>query len=474
MPSKLSSEMPVRPITLSSDMVDCPGHNRYNSDSEEAAWDGGEGIMRRTILITAFGSLGDIKPYVALASELKERGYSPIIGTSGFYRDMVEKAGIGFRPVRPDVDPEDYSLIEKVFHPLNGPEILIREVLLAQLRESYEDLLEAVNGADILITHPVSFAGPIVAEKTKTAWVSTILAPFSLFSAYDLPVFPLFPFLKNVERFGPWAGRLLIRVAKFVTRNWSEPIRRLRAEIGLPPGGDPIYEGQFSPESVLGLFSPLLIKRDTDRPQNTRITGFLFYDEDADLWVDNGGAGPNAPDKLERFLESGPPPVVFTLGSSAVMAAGEFYRESVEAARTLGIRAVLLVGRDPRNIPAEPLPDDIVQFEYFPHSQIFPRAAAIVHQGGIGTTAQALRAGKPMLVVPFAFDQPDNAYRVSRLGVARTIYRHRYSAHRAATELKTLLSNTTYLRRAEQVAEIVRAEKGAAAACDAIEMQLRK
>jgi rhamnosyltransferase subunit B len=234
--------------------------------------------MRRTVLITAFGSLGDIKPYVALASELKERGYSPIIGTSGFYRDMVEKAGIGFRPVRPDVDPEDYSLIEKVFHPLNGPEILIREVLLAQLRESYEDLLEAVNGADILITHPVSFAGPIVAEKTKTAWVSTILAPFSLFSAYDLPVFPLFPFLKNVERFGPWAGRLLIRVAKLITRAWSEPIRRLRAEIGLPPGGDPIYEGQFSPESVLGLFSPLLIKRDRDRPQNTRITGFLFYD----------------------------------------------------------------------------------------------------------------------------------------------------------------------------------------------------
>ena len=156
------------------------------------------------------------------------------------------------------------------------------------------------------------------------------------------------------------------------------------------------------------------------------------------------------------------------------MAAGDFYRESVEAARMLGIRAVLLVGRDPRNIPAEPLSDDIALFEYLPYSQIFPRAAAIVHQGGIGTTAQALRAGKPMLVVPFAFDQPDNAYRVTRLGVARTIYRYRYSAHRAATELETLLSNTTYLTRAEQVGEIVRAEKGVAVACDAIEMQLRR
>ena len=430
--------------------------------------------MRRTVLLTTFGSLGDINPYVAIASELKERGYSPIIGTSGFYRDMVEKAGIGFRPIRPDVNPEDYSLIERVMHPENGPEILIRKVLLPQLRESYQDLLEAINGVDILITHPITFAGPIVAEKTNIPWVSTVLAPFSLFSAYDLPVFPRFPFLKNLDRFGPGAGGLVIRFAKFLTRNWSEPIRRLRAEIGLPPGGDPIFEGQFSPELVLGLFSPLLIKRGTDWPQNTRTTGFLFYDKKADQTGDKSGADSDMTGKLERFLRSGPPPVVFTLGSSAVLAASDFYRESVEAARRLGIRAVLLVGRDPRNIPAEPLSDDIALFEYLPYSQIFPGAAAIVHQGGIGTTAQALRSGKPMLVVPFAFDQPDNAYRVTRLGVARTVYRHRYSAHRAATELKTLLSDTTYSSRAEQVGKIIRAEKGMAAVCDAIEMQLRR
>ncbi|MGA2227003.1 MAG: glycosyltransferase [Syntrophobacteraceae bacterium] len=430
--------------------------------------------MRGTVLITTFGSLGDINPYVALASELKERGYSPIIGTSGFYRDMVEKAGIDFRPIRPDVNPEDYGLIERVMHSKNGPEILIREVLLPQLRKSYQDLLQAINGADILITHPITFAGSIVAEKTNIPWVSTILAPFSLFSAYDLPVFPLFPFLKNLDRFGPSVGGLVIRFAKLVARNWSEPIRRLRAEMGLPPGRDPIFEGQFSPELVLGLFSPLLTKRGTDWPQNARITGFLFNDKEADQLVDKSGADSDTLGKLERFLESGPPPVVFTLGSSAVMAAGDFYKESVEAARMLGIRAVLLVGRHPRNLPAEPLPDDIALFEYLPYSQIFPGAAAIVHQGGIGTTAQALRAGKPMLVVPFAFDQPDNAYRVTRLGVAGTIYRHRYSAHRAATELKTLLSNTTCLRRAEQVGEIVRAEKGVAVACDAIEMHLRR
>ena len=250
-----------------------------------------------------------------------------------------------------------------------------------------------------------------------------------------------------------------------MTRHWSEPVRQLRAEIGLPPGKNPIFEGQFSPEMTLGLFSPLLAKRRPDWPQNTRITGFLFHDKA----LDEGPEDSESTRRLEKFLDSGPPPVVFTLGSSAVMAADEFYRDSFEAARILGIRAVLLTGKDLKNRPAEPLPDDIAVFDNVPYSKIFPRAAAVVHHGGIGTTAQALRAGKAMLVVPFAFDQPDNAFRLNRLGVARTVYRYRYSAYRAAKELKILLENPEYSKRAQEAGIAVRSENGLEAACDAIE-----
>jgi UDP:flavonoid glycosyltransferase YjiC (YdhE family) len=150
------------------------------------------------------------------------------------------------------------------------------------------------------------------------------------------------------------------------------------------------------------------------------------------------------------------------------MAADEFYRDSLQAARILEIRAVLLAGKDPRNRTAATPSDNIAVFEYLPYSKIFPRAAAVVHHGGIGTTAQALYAGRAMLVVPFAFDQPDNAFRVHRLGVARIIRRQKYSAGRAAEELKILLENLQYSKTAQELGRAVRSENGQESARNAI------
>src|SRR5437899_11929132 len=135
------------------------------------------------------------------------------------------------------------------------------------------------------------------------------------------------------------------------------------------------------------------------------------------------------------------------------MVAGDFYVESAAAAAELGRRAVMLVGRDPRNLPERTLPAGVIMAEYAPFSELFPRAAAIVHQVGAGTTAQALRSGHPMLVVPFAHDQPDNAARVVRLGVARDIGRKHYRAERVASELAKLLEDPGYRKRAAEVGQ---------------------
>jgi UDP:flavonoid glycosyltransferase YjiC (YdhE family) len=238
----------------------------------------------------------------------------------------------------------------------------------------------------------------------------------------------------------------------------------LRAEVGLPPTSDtPLFEGQYSPSLVLAMFSKLLADRQPDWPRQAVITGFPFYDRD-------GAAG--MPPELVHFLDAGPPPLVFTLGSSAVVDAGPFYEHSVAAAKRLGRRAVLLVGKNPRNQPAS-LPEGIVAFAYAPYSETFPRAAVIVHQGGIGTTAQAMRSGRPMLVMPYAHDQPDNAERVKRLGIARTIARHRYTPARATAELRHLLDNPVYGPRAAEVGQQIQREDGVGAACDALEGLLR-
>jgi UDP:flavonoid glycosyltransferase YjiC (YdhE family) len=206
----------------------------------------------------------------------------------------------------------------------------------------------------------------------------------------------------------------------------------------------------------MALFSPLLAAPQPDWPSHTVVTGFCLFGEGT------------LSAELREFLDSGPPPVVFTLGSSAVGTAGDFYRRSLEAIQRLGRRAVLLTGSHPQGLPAK-LPSHVLTVSYAPHAELFARASAIVHQGGIGTTAQALRAGRPMLIVPFAHDQFDNAERVRRLGAAEVLPRSRYTAHAAEKRLRDLLTRLSYAQAATRVGEQVRSENGTGVAADAIE-----
>jgi UDP:flavonoid glycosyltransferase YjiC (YdhE family) len=218
-----------------------------------------------------------------------------------------------------------------------------------------------------------------------------------------------------------------------------------------------MLEGQFSPHGTLALFSRVLAEPQPDWPPNVTVTGTVFYNSPAPLET-----------QLEDFLSAGEPPVVFTLGTSAVGAAGGFYEESAAAVEKLGTRAVLLTGGFAQNRPRR-LPAGVLLVDRAPHQLLFPRASAIVHQCGAGTTAQALRSGKPTLLVPHGHDQFDNARRVSKLGVARTLLPKQYRAERVTRELRALLNETRYRERAAAVSVVVREERGVDAAVAAIE-----
>jgi rhamnosyltransferase subunit B len=416
------------------------------------------------IIFSTFGTFGDVNPLIALALELKRRGHRPVLAIPGMFRGKIEPLGIEFAAVRPDQDPNDKRMVEMIWDIKKGTERGLREFLFPVIRESYQDLLntvEANGGADLLVTGELAYAGPIVAEKTRIPWASYVLAPLSFFSGYDPPVLPPYPTLSKAQLAVPAIGHLVPRFARLVTRNWAEPIYELRRELGLGDGENPIFDAKHSSQLVLALFSRVLGQPQPDWPPSTLITGFAFYDGDAGQM----GLTP----ELEAFLAAGSPPIVFTLGSAAVLAAGDFYEESAHAAELLGERAVLLVGNEPQNRPKRPLSDRICVAPYAPYSQIFPRAAAIVHQGGVGTTAQALKAGKPMLVMPYSHDQPDNARRVRRLGVAKVIQRKVYTAETSAQKIRRLLENKAYAEKAAEVAREVAQEDGVRTACDALE-----
>jgi rhamnosyltransferase subunit B len=415
------------------------------------------------IVLSNIGTFGDINPLIAIALELKRRGHAPVMALPNVYRPKIEPLGLEFHALRPDIDPTNTLLIEMIYDVKKGTETGLREFLFPVLRQTYDDLLDAATKparADLLLLGELNYAGPIVAEVTGIPWASYVLAPFSFFSAYDPPVLPPYPRLARADK-APGMGRAMRRLARFVTRKWPEPVYELRRELGLPRGKNPIFEAKHSPHLVLALFSRVLATEQKDWPQNTLIAGFCFYDADA---------GNSAlPAELERFLKQGEPPVVFTLGSAAVLAAGDFYEESARAAMKLGVRAVLLIGDDPRNMPVSELPDAICAAKYAPYSALFSRVALVVHQGGVGTTAQCLRAGRPMLIMPYSHDQPDNARRMRRMGVARVIQRSQYKPFRVARKLREMLAEPEFEEQARHAAEEVAREDGVKSACDALE-----
>jgi UDP:flavonoid glycosyltransferase YjiC (YdhE family) len=418
----------------------------------------------KRIVLTTFGSYGDIHPYMALAMELQSRGHQPVIATSELYREKMETAGFEFLPVRPNIPPpedQDAQLIERIMHPMKGSAVLLNEMLFPFLREAYEDLLQAVDGADLLVTHPITFAGPLVAQKTGIPWVSSVLAPVSFMSAYDPPVPPFWKWMRHIQIFGPAVVGAFYKQVKKAYH--SQVYDKFRDELGLPDRGSPVFEGQHSSTLLLALFSQVFAQPQPDWPAQARATGFAFYD---------GRNERQMPRELLNFLDEGAPPIVFTLGSSAVWVARDFYRESIAAAKLVGRRAVLLIG-DERNRPSESLPPGVLAVDYAPYEALLPRAAVMVHHGGVGTTSQGLRAGVPTLIVPFAFDQPDNAAHAERLGASRTLPRDKYVAARVAAELQRLVTQPSFTEKARIVGEQLRAENGPAVACDLIEQVLK-
>lgn len=420
---------------------------------------------RRHIVLATVGSLGDLFPFLAVGQALAGRGHRVTVATHPVHREAIGRAGLAFADASGMPEPDDReAFTAKAFHPWHGPAFVVRDFAAADVRASYEKLAPLCADADVLLTSTLAFAGQILGETLEAAgrlrWLSAVLAPASLLSAYDMPATGL-TLLDRFFRATPARGRLLQRLSRGVTRGWTAPVRAFRRELGLlpeSPRGDPFHRGQFAPGGALALFPALLGQPQPDWPPHAHQCGFARY------------AQPDTIDPaLAEFLHAGPPPLVFSLGSTAVHANAAFLRESLAAAFALGRRAVLFTGSAAmRERLSSALPPSIICVEYAPHAAVFPQAAAVVHHGGVGTSAEALVAGVPSLVVPHGFDQHDNAARLQRLGVAEVLPAARYRAGRAATQLRALLLPDPG-KRAALLADTLRGQDGAATAADVIE-----
>ena len=426
------------------------------------------------LVVATWGSFGDVHPYLAIAQEWQRRGGRASAATCEMYRGAVENAGLDFRAIRPDLPDtsQNSEFYQRVLDPVRGgARYLLRETWGKHARESYDDLYAATHDADVFFSHSMCVVAPLVAAKRakNMRWVSGIVSPMFLQSAYQAPSLPFVPQLAAV----PVVGRIASQAWNAWLQRWLyeplQPIEDLRHVLNLPRGQHPLFHDAHSPHRVLALWSKTFANAQPDWPSQARVVGFCHFDR-SQMTSKNATSST----RIEEFLLNGDAPILFTLGASSALDAGHFWRESLASVKALKGRAIFVVGVAPQNWPNElrDLPPEVLAIEYAPLSQIVSRCSAVVHHGGVGTLAQCLEAGVPSLIMPHSQDQPDNAWRAHKMGVARLLSRRNYTAPRVVGLLQTLLQSAKIRHRVLEVQRAMQNEHGAQTACDWIEREL--
>lgn len=361
------------------------------------------------VIVVGLGSAGDVHPKVGLALELRRRGHEVVLVAPSLFTGLARSLDLEFEPVLRDEDYETALKDPDAWHPLRAFFVVARRLVLPSMRPVYDIIRRRFDpGRTVVAASGLALGARLAQERLGVPTATVHLQPIMLRSTIRPACYGFPDVISHLPRS---LRRVYLAAAdRFIIDPCLAPeLNAFRAELGLPPVRR-LFDGWVhSPQRVIGLFPEWFAPPAPDWPANVVLTGFPLWDERE--------VRPASPE-LEDFLAAGEPPLVFTAGS-AMMQAHRFFAAAVEACRRTGRRALLLA-QHPDQIPAD-LPSHVRHFSYVPFSALLPRSAALIHHGGIGTSAQALAAGIPQLVVPFAHDQPDNAMHLRRLGVAQML-----------------------------------------------------
>ncbi len=414
------------------------------------------------IALIAFGSQGDVQPYVALGVGLKRAGHEVKMITHENFAHLVQSHQLEFCPVTGNIQgfleqPEVKALLAKG----NFLEIMrYSQTASKQAGENWAvESLAYCQGVDALVTGVGGlFTGAMITEKLGLPIIQAHVFPFIPTAEFAGAVFP--PQIKN---FGSSITKFSHEVVRQIIWQTSRDGDTAgRKKLGLPPA--PFF-GVYGAEylkrfPILCGFSPLVIPQPKDW-QNANLTGYWFLEAEDNY---------TPPPDLEQFLASGTPPIFIGFGSMTSRDPEQTANLMLEALQQTKQRAILQTGWG--GLKLGELPENVFVIQSVPHSWLFPRVAAVVHHGGAGTTAAGLRAGVPTLIIPFFGDQPFWGQRVFELGVgAKPIPRKQLTSSNLATALRQL-EQPEMRQKAAALGAKIRAENGVQQAVEAIEKAL--
>ncbi|MGH1367312.1 MAG: glycosyltransferase [Maritimibacter sp.] len=415
-------------------------------------------------LFSTVGSLGDLYPLLSVAQALRARGHEAIFSVHADQIEVVQNAGFeavpsqyGFDDLARALRMTPEAIVRRAF---SHEQFLFRKILPFRLLDSAEQLANLPGEIDLVVGTFQAEDARMAAERRGVEAITVLLQPMLVFDPTQLAQIPNAPPVMRGQSKGAtlW-NRGVIWIIKAVMRLLhGHRINRPRAAMSLRKNtGAPWFDAAVPGPFTLGLYPESLHDHAPRLSPPHYCTGFCPFD----------GHEAALDAELEAFLQAGPPPIVFTLGSNAALLPADFYGESLKAARALGRRAVLLTGEGWQGEAAgADMGADVIQRDYVAHQLVFARACAVVHHGGIGTLARAMEAGKPQLIVPFGTDQPDNARRLVDRGLGLTVLARKYTAKRAQTLLRRLLNEPEFASAAQAQAAQLQGQDGAGAAAD--------
>jgi rhamnosyltransferase subunit B len=406
------------------------------------------------IILTPFGSNGDVFPFLGIGKQLQARGHEVKILTGEPFRTVTESLGLSFHC---GWSAEDYETLinnPDIWQSHKGPKIVFRAVCqsLASRYEVLSDLVIPNN--TLLVGHTLSFPTRVYEEVHQIPAVTVHLSPSIFRSQFEQPI--MSPRL-DMSHWPRWTKRFFWWLAdKFLIDPRLKELNRFREKFGLEHEKHFFKHWIHSPNKILALFPDWFATPQSDWPSQLSLTGFPLFDMTI-AKLDS---------KLEDFIQSGYPPILFTPGT-ANRQAQHFFTQAIKATKTMGQRALLLTSF--REQLPEQLPEYAMHVSYAPFSKLLTYCAAAVHHGGIGTCSQGLAAGIPQLIMPMAFDQPDNANRLQKLNVARWLMPKDFTADNISKRLEILLNSFEVAKACRYYKERIKQTNAIAMSCDIIE-----
>ena len=407
------------------------------------------------VLLPTIGSAGDVHPFLALGIALQGRGHRATILTNPLFQELIEGQGVGFLPVGTIGGARAAIADPDLWHPRKGFQVVAQRAIIPAMAEVYSHIERQTDANTIVASSGIAFGARIAQERLGVPTATVHLQPSIIRSLIDQGM------AGNIRLSASqpmWFKRAFFRVADWflLDRVLKGPVNEYRATLGLPSVDRLMHRWLHSPRLVIGFFPDWFASPQIDWPPETHLVGFPLWDS----------GNTTLPSDAREFLEAGEPPVVFTPGSAAATM-HRYFRESLEAARELGVRS-MLVTNFPEQVPAD-LPSHVKTFGYLPFSDLLPHAAMLVYHGGIGTLAQTIKAGIPHLAVPSGHDQFDNAWRIEQLGLGRSIPQTRYRAGRVVEAVRAILGNREGRARCRDYASRIDSDAALTRACDLIE-----